>query len=68
MLTVLIAAAISIDTGRQLFVDDYLVAETSGIVRAWNSPVKYEGNPVLWPTTDMERENDPSIEIGRAHV
>ena len=47
MLTVLIAAAISIDTGRQLFVDDYLVAETSGVVRAWNSPVKYEGNPVL---------------------
>ena len=61
MLTVLIAAAISIDTGRQLFVDDYLVAETSGVVRAWNSPVKYEGNPVLLPTTDMERENDPSI-------
>ena len=61
MFAFLLSAAICIDTGRQLFVDDYLIAGTSGVVRAWNAPVKHEGNPLIWPTTDLERENDPSI-------
>ena len=40
--------AISIDIGRQLFVDDYLIASTKGVVRHWNKPIKVE-NPVVWP-------------------
>lgn len=40
--------AIRIDTGRQLFVDDYLIASSKGVVRHWNKPIKEE-NPVVWP-------------------
>ena len=39
---VLLAAAIDIDNGRQLLVDDFLIAETNGIVRHWNRPLKVE--------------------------
>ena len=39
---------ICIDTGRQLFVDDYLIASTKGVVRHWNKPIKEE-SPVVWP-------------------
>ena len=39
---------IGIDTGRQLFVDDYLVESSDGIVRNWNKPAKMD-NPVIWP-------------------
>ena len=42
------APVICIDTGRQLFVDDYLIASTKGVVRHWNKPIKEE-NPVVWP-------------------
>lgn len=41
-------AAIDIDTGRQLFVDDYLVDSTRGVVRHWNRPVKMDA-PVVAP-------------------
>lgn len=41
-------AAVNIDCGRQLFVDDELIREKTGIVRCWNRPVKEE-NPVVWP-------------------
>ena len=34
------SAAIGIDLGRQLFVDDFLVDSTQGIVRACNHPTK----------------------------
>ena len=44
-------SAISIDNGRQLFVDDCLIASTNGIVRHWNAPVKAEA-PVLRPTLE----------------
>ena len=40
-----------IDFGRQLFVDDYLVDHTNGVVRHWNTPVKAEA-PVLRPTDE----------------
>lgn len=43
--------AIDIDSGRQLFVDDFLVAVTNGVVRHWNAPVKAEA-PVLRPTSE----------------
>ena len=32
------AAPIDINVGRQLFVDDYLVESTDGVVRHWNKP------------------------------
>ena len=47
-------SAIRIDVGRQLFVDDFLVASSEGVVRKFYKPVKFEGNPVLWPETDEE--------------
>ena len=37
---VILAVAIDIDNGRQLLVDDFLIAETNGIVRHWNRPLK----------------------------
>ncbi len=43
--------AIDIDSGRQLFVDDYLVESTNGVVRHWNKPVKIE-SPILRPTKE----------------
>jgi hypothetical protein len=46
-------AVVPIDVGRQLFVDDFLV-ETSGLKRVFHTPVKYAGNPVLKPETELE--------------
>ena len=46
-------AAIDIDGGRQLFVDDFLIAATNGVVRHWNSPVKAPA-PVVRPTSETE--------------
>lgn len=43
-----------IDVGRQLFVDDFLIAETD-LARVFPKPVKYEGNPVLRPETALEQ-------------
>ena len=44
---------ISIDVGRQLFVDDFLI-EQSDLTREYHHPVKYEKNPVLKPETVIE--------------
>ena len=44
----LAAGPVCIDTGRQLFVDDFLVESVSGISRHWNRPAKME-DPVVWP-------------------
>ena len=44
-------SAICIDGGRQLFVDDYLIAATNGVVRHWNEPVKATA-PVVRPTSE----------------
>ena len=49
-----IPKVIPIDLGRQLFVDDFLIESTNGIVRAFGKPVKYEGNPVMWRQTKEE--------------
>lgn len=46
-------AVIDIDIGRQLFVDDFLVENTT-MSRAWHSAKQYAGNPVLAPSTDAE--------------
>lgn len=42
-----------IDIGRQLFVDDFLIDSTT-LQRTWHKAVKYEGNPVLKPETELE--------------
>lgn len=45
---------IPIDVGRQLFVDDFLIASTD-LKRVFHQPVKYENNPVLRPETAWEK-------------
>ena len=49
-----IPAVIPIDVGRQLFVDDFLIESTNGVVRAFPKPVKRFGNPVMWPESKAE--------------
>jgi hypothetical protein len=44
---------VSIDVGRQLFVDDYLIASSS-LTRTFHLPRLYENNPVLRPETELE--------------
>src|SRR5436305_12090107 len=45
-----------IDAGRQLFVDDYLIAETS-LTRSFHKPRIHEASPVLRPETALEMNN-----------
>jgi len=44
---------IPVNIGRQLFVDDFLVAETD-LIRVHHKPVYHEGNPVLEPSEEWE--------------
>ncbi|MCP4645223.1 MAG: glycosyl hydrolase family 32 [bacterium] len=46
-------AVVPIDLGRQLLVDDFLVAETT-LTRSFHLARKYEGNPILKPETPLE--------------
>lgn len=46
-------AVIPIDVGRQLFVDDFLIAQTT-LTRTFHQPKKHPGNPVIKPTTPEE--------------
>ncbi len=46
-------AIITIDIGRQLFVDDYLIAQTD-LDRTFHTAEKLETNPVLHPETPLE--------------
>jgi hypothetical protein len=41
------AAPISIGTQKQLFIDEYIVAQTDGVFPVLNQPVKHPGNPIL---------------------
>ncbi len=45
---------INIDVGRQLFVDDFLIADTN-LTRTWHKAVEYEGNPIFKAETDIEK-------------
>ncbi len=45
---------IDVDTGRQLFVDDYLVAECTA-ARTWHAAALHPDSPVLTPATPLER-------------
>ena len=56
-----IPAVIPIDLGRQLFVDDFLIESTNGVVRTVPKPVKYAGNPVFWPETRAELALDTTL-------
>ncbi|MGA2328269.1 MAG: glycosyl hydrolase family 32 [Bryobacteraceae bacterium] len=47
------SAPVAIDVGRQLFVDDFLIAETN-LRRTFHKPRLYDGNPVLKPETPLE--------------
>lgn len=44
---------IPIDTGRQLFVDDFLI-ESASLQRTYHHAEKFEGNPILKPETELE--------------
>lgn len=46
---------IDISVGRQLFVDDFLIASTD-LSRFYHKAVKYEGNPVFVPETPLETD------------
>ncbi len=52
---------IRIDTGRQLFVDDFLIELMPGLKRTFYQPEPFEGNPVISPTDEtihMRVDND----------
>ena len=44
-------AVVDVDCGRQLFVDDWVIAKTNGVVRHWNAPTKLE-DPIIAPTSE----------------
>ncbi|MBI3878104.1 MAG: glycosyl hydrolase family 32 [Verrucomicrobia bacterium] len=48
-------AVITVDVGRQLFVDDFLIESTT-LKRVWHKPVPYTNNPVLKPDKPWEME------------
>ncbi|HEY7119579.1 MAG TPA: hypothetical protein VH475_23505 [Tepidisphaeraceae bacterium] len=45
---------IAIDSKRQLFLDDYLIASMTGVTRSINPVTKHPANPILWPTEEWE--------------
>src|SRR5881275_1739281 len=49
-------APIPIDVGRQLFVDDYLIAQTT-LQRSFHKPRLHDASPVLKPETPLEMNN-----------
>lgn len=51
---------ISIDVGRQLFVDDFLIAETT-LARTFHQPQWHANSPVLKAETDWERHRNRNI-------
>jgi len=51
---------VKIDDSRQLFVDDYLIAERVGLEREVHTPVKHPQNPVFVPDKPWERLQEDS--------
>jgi hypothetical protein len=47
-------AAIVLDSRKQLFLDDYLIASMAHVKRTIEPAQKFPGNPVLWPTESWE--------------
>jgi hypothetical protein len=58
---------IPIDVGRQLFVDDFLIEETT-LQRTFHTAKKFEGNPVFKPETKHEFAASTSDERGQEAV
>ena len=56
-------AIIPIDVGRQLFVDDFLIEESS-LHRTFHRAEYHSGNPVLAPVRDWERRDPYSVVTG----
>lgn len=52
-------ALIPIDVGRQLFVDDFLIEETT-LTRSWHTATYHPASPVLRPETSWELRDDAS--------
>ncbi len=50
-------AVVPIDVGRQLFVDDFLIAETT-LIRTWHRAAYHPANPVLRPETAWEHRDE----------
>ena len=50
------SSPVSIDLGRQLFVDDYLIAQTT-LHRTFHKPRIHSASPVLKPETPLEMNN-----------
>src|SRR4051812_37689612 len=44
------AAPIEITATKQLFLDDYLIASSTGVHRTVQTARKFERNPVIWPS------------------
>jgi hypothetical protein len=59
-------AVIPIDLGRQLFVDDFLI-EQSSLVRTFHRAAYHPANPVLTPTTKWEK-HDSYADRTHTHV
>jgi len=53
-------AVIPIDLGRQLFVDDFLIDDTS-LTRACHHAQYHPNNPVVWPSTDWEEYDEYAL-------
>ncbi len=51
-------AVIDVSVGRQLFVDDFLIEKTD-LTPTFHKAVKYTGNPILKPETDLECHPSP---------
>src|SRR5206468_13065328 len=56
-------AAIPIDVGRQLFVDDFLIEQTT-LVRRFHRATYVDANPVLRPSTAWERVDQVADRTG----
>jgi len=57
--------AINIDIGRQLFVDDFLIEESS-LHRQFHAATFHPANPVLAPVRDWERRDPFAVTTGTA--
>ncbi len=57
-------AVIPVDIGRQLFVDDFLIEQTT-LTRTWHRPEYHAANPILAPTTQWERTEPLARDSGR---
>ena len=58
---------IQIDTGRQLFVDDFLI-ESTDLTRTFHTAKKHEGNPVFKPETPAELKPAAVCYLGHGGV